>query len=244
MTSCKNMSEWWNWQTRQTQNLIWVTMCGFKSHFRHQLDFMRTRCVRFLLFLCYNKYQYFVGGGYMELIINEDNLELKEIQEFNSKVRALLIDENNNILIANYGNTFLLPGGSIDQGEATEEAIIRELKEEIGIDYNLYELTYLNTLKYYQNNYPKRDGNLQNRLITTYYFVGRYKGISNQTLTEKERKDNFRLQLVSIDELEELVLNNQNNNPRNIYFVKELLTILEYYKQSYPKTSVKKRILN
>ena len=30
------MSEWWNWQTRQTQNLIWETMCGFKSHFRHQ----------------------------------------------------------------------------------------------------------------------------------------------------------------------------------------------------------------
>ena len=205
---------------------------------------MRTRCVRFLLFLCYNKYQYFVGDGYMELIINEDNLELKEIQEFNLKVRVLLIDENNNILIANYGNTFLLPGGSINQGETTEEAIIRELKEETGINYNLDELTYLNTLKYYQNNYPKRDGNLQNRLITTHYFVGKYKGTSKQSLTEKEQKGNFRLELISIDNLEELVLNNQTINPRNIYFVKELLTIFEYYKQTYSKLPVKRKILN
>ena len=180
----------------------------------------------------------------MELIINEDNLELKEIQEFNSKVRALLIDENNNILIANYGNTFLLPGGSIDQGETTEEAIIRELKEETGIDYNLDELSYLNTLKYYQNNYPKRDANLRTRLITTHYFVGKYKGTSKQSLTEKEQKGNFRVELISIDNLEELVLNNQTINPRNIYFVKELLTIIEYYKQTYSKLPAKRKILN
>lgn len=180
----------------------------------------------------------------MYSVINENNLQLKDIQEFNSKVRAFLIDDENNILIANYGNVILLPGGSIDKDEEANDAIIRELKEEVGVEYRVDELTYLNTLDYYQKDYPKRDGTLQNRLITTNYFVGRYKGISNQTLTEKERKDNFRLQLVSIDELEELVLNNQNNNPRNIYFVKELLTILEYYKQSYPKTSVKKRILN
>ncbi len=25
----------WNWQTRQTQNLLWVTTCGFKSRHRH-----------------------------------------------------------------------------------------------------------------------------------------------------------------------------------------------------------------
>lgn len=47
----------------------------------------------------------------MELIINENNLKDEEIQEFNSKVRALLVDENNNILVANYGGVHLLPGG-------------------------------------------------------------------------------------------------------------------------------------
>ena len=58
-------------------------------------------------------------------------------------------------------------------------------------------------------------------------FVGKYKGASNQSLTEKEQKDNFTLELVSINKLEKIVLNNQNNNPRNIHFVKELLTLLK-----------------
>lgn len=180
----------------------------------------------------------------MELIINDDNLDLKKIQELNSKVRALIIDENNNILIANYGNTILLPGGSIDPDETIENAILRELKEETGVEYSIDELTYLNTLKYYQKDYPKRDGSLQSRLIATHYFVGKYKGIRKQSLTEKEQKDNFRLELFPIDKLEELILNNQTNNPRNMYFVKELITILKYYKQACSKSPVKRMILN
>lgn len=32
-TKCAGVSEW---QTMQTQNLLWVTTCGFKSHRRHE----------------------------------------------------------------------------------------------------------------------------------------------------------------------------------------------------------------
>ena len=65
-----------------------------------------------------------------------------------------MIDDENNILIANYGNVILLPGGSIDKDEEANDAIIRELKEEVGVEYRVYELTYLNTLDYYQKDYP------------------------------------------------------------------------------------------
>ena len=80
----------------------------------------------------------------MSIIINDDNLKLEQIQEFNSKVRAFLVDDSGNILIANYGNVFLLPGGSVDQDENIESAIVRELKEETGCDYSIEELLYLN----------------------------------------------------------------------------------------------------
>ena len=73
----------------------------------------------------------------MKLIINDDNLRLDEVQEFNSKARAILVDEDNRILIANYGNVVLLPGGKIDDGETIYKAITRELSEELGQDYNV-----------------------------------------------------------------------------------------------------------
>lgn len=168
----------------------------------------------------------------MELLINEDNLKLDEVQDFSTKVRALLLDEYNRILIANYGNVILLPGGKVDKGEENSIAIVRELSEELGESYNSEELDYFMTLNYFQKDYPKRDGTFQNRLVQTHYFIGKYKEIkkNRQKLTEKERKDNFKLELVSLEELENIILNNKNDNPRNRYFQKELLMILDNYR--------------
>ena len=178
----------------------------------------------------------------MEITINEDNLQFEEIQESSSKVRAILIDGDSHILIAHYGNVILLPGGKVDDGETISEAVTRELSEELGQKYNSDELEFFMTLNYFQKDYPKRDGISQNRLVQTHYFVGLYKGIKKDSrkLTEKEQKGNFRLELVSLEDLENMILKNVNNNPRNIYFQKELLIILACYKNKKQNTSVRR----
>jgi len=178
----------------------------------------------------------------MELVINEDNLQFNEVQEFSSKVRAILVDENKKILIANYYNVILLPGGKVDDGETLSIAITRELNEELGQDYNNEELDFFLTLKYYQKDYPKTNGTFKNRLVQTHYFIGQYKGIKkdSQKLSEREQKGNFRLELVSLEDLENMILENKNANPRNTYFQKELLTILSSYKNKNEYISTKK----
>ena len=178
----------------------------------------------------------------MELVINDDNLQFDKVQEFSSKVRAILVDEHNKILVANYGDVILLPGGKVDAGETESEAITRELTEELGHDYNAKELDFFATLNYYQKNYPKRDGIFKNRLVQTHYFIGPYKDIKKdlQKLTEKEIRDKLTLELVSLGDLENMILNNENNNPRNKYFQIELLTILSSYKNKKQNATVKK----
>lgn len=180
----------------------------------------------------------------MNLIINNENLEINEIDETNSKVRAILVDEENRVLIANYGGVILFPGGSIDNGENINQAIIRELCEETGTLYEEADLTFLIQLDFFQRNYIKRNGVKKNRLVKTSYFYGTYKSVEliSQCLTEKEKKDGFKLQLVSLSELEKMVLENHNDNPRNSYFQREMIEITKLYMNLFESKCVVKRL--
>lgn len=68
--------------------------------------------------------------------------------EFNKKIRVgsygLIIKDGQIALIkkavGGYKGLLDLPGGGIEQGEEPEEALIRELKEEAGVDVINYEL--------------------------------------------------------------------------------------------------------
>ncbi|PED08263.1 NUDIX domain-containing protein [Bacillus pseudomycoides] len=54
--------------------------------------------------------------------------------KFHHIVRGIIIKDNK-LLLANYkGHHSFLPGGHVELGESAECALIRELKEEIGID--------------------------------------------------------------------------------------------------------------
>jgi len=174
------------------------------------------------------------------LIINSDNLQIDDIDEFNDKARVILTDDNNNVLIANYGNVIMFPGGTIDLSkENMINGLIRELYEETGILYYEEDFSYIMCLEHYQKKYPKRDGTFSNRLIRNYYYSAKYRGVleQSQSLTNKEIKDNFRLSLVPIDKLVKLVKNNINSNPRNIYFQEELLSVLSIYEISRVKST-------
>ncbi|NLD79171.1 MAG: NUDIX hydrolase [Mollicutes bacterium] len=145
------------------------------------------------------------------------------MKEYGLKSRAILINEKGQVLVANYGGVYLFPGGSIDENETIITALIRELKEEIGCDYEETELKFIVCSEFYQKDYLKRNGKVKNRLIKTNYFIGKYKGVLNinQKLTKKEMKNKFKLELLPLKDLK-----NINNNSRNIFFQKEIITIL------------------
>ena len=169
----------------------------------------------------------------MEIVsVNESNLTDSELDIINNKVRAILVKDDK-VLIANYGGIILFPGGKVDKDESLEEALIRELFEETGIKYEINEFRNLLILKYYQHDYHDRGNNIVDRLITTYYYIGKFKGIdlSNTKRTEKEKKDNFCLELVEIKEILEL-LKRGKYNPRKEFFDREMEEVIKVYKRN------------
>ena len=165
------------------------------------------------------------------VISNENNITDEKINEKKFKVRAILKDDNGNLMISNYGGVFLFPGGSIEADEDIYEAIQRELKEETGVEYTIEDLYELVKYEQYQANYPKRDGTTINRKVTTYYFYGQSKGINykNLHLTKGEIKDNFYSLFTGQEELMSLIEHARSINPRSDYFNEEIQSVLNEY---------------
>ena len=73
-------------------------------------------------------------------------------------VYGLIIKENKILLIKKnggpYDGKYDLPGGTIEFNESIEDALVRELKEEVGIDiteYKLYDVISTNIEWYYKD---------------------------------------------------------------------------------------------
>ena len=61
----------------------------------------------------------------------------------NERVRGILINNKKIILvkrIKDSGTYFCFPGGGVEKGESLEEALIREMKEELGVEVKVKEL--------------------------------------------------------------------------------------------------------
>ena len=165
------------------------------------------------------------------IIINETKLHDDDIKKFGNKVRAVLLSDNK-ILVSHYGGVVLLPGGSIDKVETADDAIIRELKEETGIVYDIDSLKELLLLKYYQPNYPTWRDEVINRLIRTKFYFGQYRGIDIDRInrTENEVKGNFHLDLIELDDFASLI-NESSDNPRKKYFDRENQEVIKVLKK-------------
>jgi len=92
------------------------------------------------------------------------------MNELKDKTGLILIDKNDNIVLQlrdnnlkiKYPNCVGTFGGAIEQGESPEQAIIREIKEEL--DYNLKNFEFIGNFPFEGYNifmFLKRDSNLE-----------------------------------------------------------------------------------
>lgn len=88
------------------------------------------------------------------------------------RVAVGIIRDNGNVLvcqrkkIGRYGLRWEFPGGKIEEGETSAECLVRELKEELGIDAEVGEL-------YFQQHYTYPDSG---SFEVLYYMIRSYRG--------------------------------------------------------------------
>ena len=146
------------------------------------------------------------------------------------KARAIIVDDDNNVILIRYASMYMFPGGSVEQDESIDIALIRELEEELGVSYEQDELTYLTAYEKMQPNYPLPTGEVVDRKLITHYYVLPYKtvNIKRQNLTDMEKQEKFAILKANIEDLA-YNFDYVSDNPRADHFKEEMNYIINYY---------------
>lgn len=159
-------------------------------------------------------------------IYNYDRLAQEEINEQIIRVKALIINSHNEILLGTSFGTPQFPGGHKKDNETLEKALKREIKEETGITLRgKYEPYY--SIKYFLKDYPDKK---KNTSIEIYYYIihtdTKY-DLSKISLDPEEKKGNFTLMYLPLNYLPKYLKQNIKNNPINKIINREMLLALK-----------------
>ena len=103
-----------------------------------------------------------------EIFINDNNLKIEDLDYEVIRVKGLVVNSKNEVLIAFNNNTYQFPGGHVELDEDKEEALIREIKEETGIGIKDVSGPFMEIVTYAKR-YFGSDKNVCNRIF--YYRV-------------------------------------------------------------------------
>ena len=120
------------------------------------------------------------------MVINLDtDIKIKN-NNYNFKMRvSSIIIKNNRLLVDSDNSGFLcLPGGYVELGETTEMAIIRELKEEIGLTFEIDEFLGV------AENFFKNKNSKKMHEISFYYLVHTTDLLSDNEFEIQEKEKN------------------------------------------------------
>ena len=156
----------------------------------------------------------------------EEDINDFEFEETVIRVKALLINEKNQILLGYSNGSYQFPGGHIKEKESLLDGLKREVKEETGMDIDTEDLKpFLKIIYAYKNDKRKSE---------IYYYLIKNDlkyNLKETNYDEMEILHKFKLKKLDLKSIREELINNINNNPLNKYIVEEMIIALEECKE-------------
>lgn len=138
----------------------------------------------------------------MKIIVkNDDNLIKEEIDELVVRTKGIIINDNNELFLGYCDGVYQFPGGHLEEGESLEECLIREIKEETGIDIIENDINLILKKEWLTRNYRNTNKNRENDVY--FYIVKTDKDVNlnNIKYTENEEKGNYHIRKINLDKV-------------------------------------------
>ena len=164
-----------------------------------------------------------------EVLYNYDNLTIDDIDEVVVRTKGLIINDNDEITLGYCEGTYQFPGGHLEDDEELSECLLREIKEETGIEIKDAKMRPFEKITHYNKNYHNTGKNRKNEI---YYYVVRTNtkfDMNNASLDEKEKENGFTVKTIPLSLFEETLIKSIPDNPRNKVIVEEMLDAYKEY---------------
>lgn len=162
------------------------------------------------------------------ITINEYNLKDNEINEVETRVKTILVNDKNEVLLGYAKNKYQFIGGHVEENENLIETAQREILEETGITLEIdKELKPVAKYTKYWKNEPCIN---QNKKTEIYYYILKCNeeiNLNKTNYTEEEKKNNFELRYVPVQNLENEIIDNVRKHEGARGIAKEMLEVVK-----------------
>jgi ADP-ribose pyrophosphatase YjhB (NUDIX family) len=167
-----------------------------------------------------------------QIIINDNNIYEEEIERYVVRVKGLLINSEGKILLAHNNNTYQFPGGHKEDDETVDECIVREIKDETGIDVRIDEDAFLNIVTY-DDNYFGTGKKVCNSIYYYRFFTDQKPNFNETHYDELELESDFNLFYVNFSDLGNFLKKSISNGSIDSNIGREMLYVYDEYNKVF-----------
>lgn len=166
------------------------------------------------------------------IIFNDKNMREEDVSFEAVRVKGIVINSNNDVLIAHNNNTYQFIGGHVEKDEDITEALTREMNEETGIsDFEINGPFML--IENYTDNYINIEDNVHSKI---YYYRLLTDSKPNMELTSYdilEKQTDFKLFYVNLYSLKDFLNDALEKNMIEEIICKEMLLVIDEFIRIY-----------
>jgi len=167
-----------------------------------------------------------------EIIINDNNLTDNDIENVVVRVKGLILNSRGQILLAHNNYTYQFPGGHKEDDESMDDCVLREIKDETGIELSIQEAPFL-SITTYDANYFNTGKKVKNCIYYYRFVSDDVPNIANTHYDELELETDFNLFYLAFSELENFLKKSIENGNIDSNIGREMLCVVDVYNEIY-----------
>lgn len=171
----------------------------------------------------------------IKIIMNEYNLSEESITEVVKRVKVLITNSNNEVLLGYSHNDYQFPGGHVEDSEELIQTVNREILEETGMNLEVSNIEpFACSIGYYKD-WPSEGKNRKNEIYYYEIQTEEKPNLENTQYTESEKNGNFELRYVPLNSIENVLRQNAEEYGDRKGIAREMINLFGIYKDTLNK---------